>query len=223
MYKWGIVNKQAGHATLSLKSDASKYDMMLTAASEPWADKFYMVRDTLIGEVDKSSFRPLVYKKLSHEGGEHKQDIVVYSYSGKTVTGKCTRKKWDKKYNLILDEKRTLTASGTTIDMLTAFYYMRKLAYPSMKAGQIESVNIFSGKRKEILTIRYLGQESVKVDNKTYDTYHISFTFYNPDNPNQQTSDPMEAWISSDSQRIPIKLEGKLKVGKVQCFYTGSN
>ena len=31
----------------------------------------------------------------------------------------------------------------------------------------------------------------------------------------------MDAWISTDAQRIPLKLEGTLPVGKVQCFYTG--
>ena len=29
----------------------------------------------------------------------------------------------------------------------------------------------------------------------------------------------MEAWISTAPDRIPLKLEGKLPVGKVQCFY----
>lgn len=31
----------------------------------------------------------------------------------------------------------------------------------------------------------------------------------------------MDAWIGTGSQRIPLKMEGKLPVGKVQCFYAG--
>ncbi len=31
----------------------------------------------------------------------------------------------------------------------------------------------------------------------------------------------MDAWISTSHDRIPVKLEGKLPVGKVRCFYTG--
>lgn len=222
MYKWGLVNKQAGRATLSLKTAGNRYNTSLTAQSESWADKFFKVRDTLTGVVDRHDFRPVIYQKMSHEGGEHKHDVVKYAYSGNSVTGSCTRKKWDKNYNLKVDEQRTLTATGTTIDMLSSFYYMRNRPYPSWKAGHTESVNLFSGKRKEILTITYHGIEDITVDKKTYRTYHITFTFTDPSKPKNQTSDPMDAWISTDNSRIPIKLEGKLKVGKVQCFYTGS-
>ena len=40
MYKWGLINKQAGHASLALTHDSRHYHAQLTAASEPWADKF---------------------------------------------------------------------------------------------------------------------------------------------------------------------------------------
>ena len=221
MYKWGFINKQAGHATLSLRVDGDRYDTRLTAASEPWADNFFKVRDTLIGVVEAKDFRPLIYKKLSHEGGEHKHDIVRYSYQGNTVTGEATRKKWDKNYRLKVDEKHTMTATGLTVDMLSAFYFMRSRPYTSWDAGHTEHINIFSGKRKEILTIIYHGKETIDIDKKSYSTYHISFTFTDPDKPRKQTSDPMDAWISTDVQRIPLKLEGKLTVGKVQCYFTG--
>lgn len=219
MYKWGLVNKQAGHATLSLKRGPKNYDLMLTAASESWADRFFKVRDTLIGQVEIATFRPMVYKKMSHEGGDRKFDVVTYTYSGNNVLGNCIRKKWDKKGNLKTDEKKTVNAQGITVDMLSSFYYMRSLPYSSWKPGHTQSLNIFSGKSKEILTITYLGEETVKVDNKDYRTFHISFTFTDPANSKKQTSDPMEAWISTDAARIPVKLEGKLKVGKVQCLY----
>ena len=32
----------------------------------------------------------------------------------------------------------------------------------------------------------------------------------------------MDAWISTEPNRIPLRLEGKLPVGKVQCFYSGN-
>lgn len=223
MYKWGLVNKQAGHATLSLKVRDSHYDTRLVAASESWADHFFKVRDTLVGVVQHQDFRPLVYKKMSHEGGERGHDEVHYSYDGKKVTGICTRKKWDKNGNQKVNEKRTLTATGLTIDMLSSYYFMRNRPYPSWATGHTQSINLFSGKRCEILTITYLGKETIQIDKKDYLTYHISFTFTDPSKPKNQTSEPMEAWISADASRIPLKLEGKLKVGKVQCFYTGSN
>lgn len=221
MYKWGLVQKQAGRATLSIHTVGPQYHTQLTARSEKWADRFFKVRDTLSGVIMRETFTPMLYIKKSHEGDEHKHDQVKYIYSGARVIGDCTRQKWDKKGNLTLSESRKLEAYGTTVDMLSSFYFMRALPYQDWKEGHVITTNIYSGKRKELLTIKYMGIEKVKCNNTVYPCYHIRFTF--TDNDRAKTSDDMDAWISTDSRHIPIKMEGKLKVGKVQCFYTGSN
>lgn len=219
MYKWGVVHKQAGHATLSLKRQGNTYITQLTAASERWADRFFKVRDTLNGSIIINGLQPTFYEKIAHEGGEHKHDVVKYTRSGSNVTGHCTRRRINKQGQQTADETRTLTAIGTTLDMLSSFYYMRTLPYASWNPGHPVTVNVFSGKRKELLTIKYINTETIKVNSKSYPCYHIRFTFTGEGA--KKTSDDMDAWISTDSRHIPIKLEGKLKVGKVQCFYTG--
>jgi hypothetical protein len=220
-YKWGLVNKQAGTATLTLRNSGSNYVAKLTARSDPWADKFYRVRDTLTSTIKRDGFKPLRYEKIAHEGDESKRDVVTYKYTNAKVIGECTRRKWDEDGTLKIDEKRTLESYGTTVDMLSSFYYMRDLPYSTWKANHVVTLNIYSGKRKELLTIKYLGVETVKYDNKSFKCYHISFTFTS--DGKTKTSDDMDAWISTDDRHIPVKLEGSLKVGKVRCFYTGSN
>ena len=37
----------------------------------------------------------------------------------------------------------------------------------------------------------------------------------------KESSAPMSGWISTDTQRIPLKVEGSLAVGKVRAVYTG--
>ncbi len=219
MYKWGLINKQAGTASLTISNDSSIYVTQLVAKSEPWADQFYMVRDTLNGRIQKDGFLPLFYEKLAHEGGDFKHDIVNYSRNGDNVIGYCTRiSRKDGKKNGTKKE-HVISATGSTVDMLSVYYYMRSLDFPNMKKDDVIKLNIFSGKRKEILTITFLGTESITYDKKTHNCYHISFTFTS--DGSKKTSDDMDAWISSDSRRIPLKLEGSLPVGKVQCFYTG--
>ena len=68
MYKWGLVNKKAGTASLTIKNVGDNYETQLVAKSEPWADQLYMVRDTLNGRIQKEGFFPLFYEKLAHEG-----------------------------------------------------------------------------------------------------------------------------------------------------------
>lgn len=218
-YKWGMVNKQAGTATLSIRNRGDNYVTKLTAKTDPWADKFYRVRDTLNGVIRKEGFKPMMYEKLAHEGGDSKHDIVTYKYPGAKVIGECTRKIWDSDGKLTRDDKRTLESYGTTIDMLSAYYYMRGLPYNEWKAGHVVTVNIYSGKRKELLTIKYHGTKQMTYENRNYKCYYITFTFTS--NGKTKTSDDMNAWITADAQRIPVILEGSLKVGKVRCLYTG--
>lgn len=219
MYKWGMVNKQAGTATLSARNSGKHLITGLTARSENWADRFYKVRDTLKGSIVRETFHPVFYEKIAREGKDNKHDRVDYTHSGAKTIGNCTRRAWNTDGKLVRNEKRTLEAYGTTVDMLSAFYYMRALPYDTWKPGHVVTVNIYSGKRKELLTIKYLGTEKVKIDKTAHKCYHISFLFTS--DGRTKTSDDMDAWISADARRIPLKLEGKLKVGKVQCFYTG--
>lgn len=216
MFKWGLVNKQAGEAILTVNNQGENYRMLLTAKSAKWADRFYRVRDTLSGVIQREDFRPRVYTKMAHEGGERKHDEVRYTYSGNKVIGNCKRKKWDKHGKLVRDEERTLEATGATVDMLSSFLYMRGLPYNEWKPGHTASLNIYSGKEKELLTIKYIGETTIEISGKDYNVYHIRFKFTN--GGGKKSSDDMDAWISTGPRREPLKLEGKLPVGKVQCF-----
>lgn len=217
-YKWGLINKQAGHATLTLRNSGPDYVAQLTASSEPWADRFFQVRDTLNGVIQRHDFRPKFYEKIAHEGSEDKHDTVKFEYVGDSVIGHCTRRVV-KDGKERVNSRLRLGSTGTTVDMMSAYYYMRAIPYENWKSGQHEDITIFSGKRKETLTIRYHGIEDVKADKKTFRCYHITFIFTS--DGGKKTSDDMDAWISADSRRIPVRLEGKLPVGKVHCIYTG--
>ena len=86
-----------------------------------------------------------------------------------------------------------------------------------MKPGTKKSINIFSGKRKELLTFTYSGMDNVKINGKNHSAYKVTFTFTS--DGRKESSDPIQAWVSTDEQRIPLKLIGKLKIGQVQCIY----
>ncbi len=218
MFRWGLIHKQAGTAKLSIKTHGEHYNTLLTARSDSWADRFFKVRDTLSGVVERHGFVPLRYENLSHEDGDYKHDVVTYTHSGNKVSAKCVRKSQKKKETHPTTKTIQLDATGVTMDMLAMYYYMRYLDYNKMSQGTTTKLHIFSGSKKELLTITYAGEEKLKYDGKSHHVYHIKFTFTS--DSGKVTSDPMDAWISADSERIPLKLEGKLKVGKVQCLYT---
>lgn len=218
MYKWGLVNKQAGRVNLSTqRTDAQTIKAQLTARTEKWADAFYTVRDTLLGSMNIFTMEPAYYEKITHEGGEYKRDLITYNRKEGHVTANCQRWKQKSKKKPITKSEITLEADGLTLDMLSAFYYMRSIDYSTMNIGDKKDLTVFSGKRKEALAITYLGTDSVEINDEIFPAYKISFTFTGEGG--KKTSDDMWAWISTDTNHIPLKLEGKLPVGKVQCFY----
>lgn len=215
MYKWGLISKKAGDVTITLSHKGDMYDARLTAATASWADKFYKVRDTLRAEIIKEGLLPVRYQKMAHESKDYNHDQVVYRREGGNVYGESSHK-WYREGSLRRSQDTVLVAQGTTVDMLTAFYFMRTLKYETLQQGHVEKVNIYSGKRKELLTIKYMGKESVKTDGKTYQCFKVAFIFTS--DGKKKSSDDMFAWISTDESRVPVKLEGKLPVGSVKCY-----
>lgn len=218
MYKWGLINSQAGRATLSLKNNGTQYQAQLVARTEPWADGIYKVRDTLISHMRTDNLSPLLYEKIAHEEGKYSHDIIKYSTSGNTYTGYCTRIRQKGNNKPRTSSTITLTSHGHTVDMLSVFYHLRTLDFQAMSVGEKVTMTIFSGKEKERLDITYKGVKNVTTEGIDYKTHLVSFTFTS--DGGRKSSDDISAWISADQLRIPIKLEGQLPIGKIRCLYT---
>lgn len=219
-YKWGLIHKDAGDATLSVRNKGNNYLLMLTAKTKPWADKFYQVRDTLSGTVRKSDFKPLSYTKISHEKGKYGKDEITYSYSGANATGFCKRFRQGKDGNISQSEK-TLNASGPVYDMLSVFYYLRLVNYAELTQGKVIKATVFSGSKSETITIHSLGKEKIKLRDKSeHEAYHIQFNFTT--GGKKKSSEDIDTWISADSSHIPLYLVGKLPVGQVRVYFVGN-
>ncbi|MBD5332056.1 MAG: DUF3108 domain-containing protein [Bacteroides sp.] len=219
MFKWGIVQKQAGRATLQLKQQGNTFIATLFARSEPWADRFYSLRDTLTSTMSVSDIMPVRYERIAHEDGKYARDVITMTRQGNSVNGKSVRYRRRKDTDPVSSTTISLQAEGPTVDLVSVFYYLRTIDFSTLADGHSHTINIFSGKRKELLTITYHGREELTLDGTKYPTYRLSFTF--TDEKSSKTSDDIDTWIWANDTRIPLKLEGKLKVGKIRCLYTG--
>lgn len=177
-YKWGLIHKDAGTATLQLRNDGNKYKIRLIGMTKPWADSFYQVRDTLLSTVHKQGLKPISYTKIAHEDGKFSRDDIRYSYSGSQVGGHATRVKINKKGER-KDSKKDFSASGPTYDMLSVFYFLRNIDYSKLSNPNEEiKATLFSGSKVEQLTIRCVGKETIKLRDKSKaEAYHIKFKF----------------------------------------------
>lgn len=219
VYRWGLVNKQAGRATISVSHGADgKSRAAMYARTESWADHFYKVRDTLLTTFDTETKLPYSYTRIAHEGGDYANDRVIFKKTENMTTASCVRLRRKKKDKSLNRSESSLSANGNAVDLLSSFYYLRGLDFSSMKPGVPHIINIFSGKRKEILKISYHGSETIKIDGKKVITHKVTFTFTSENG--KTTSAPIKAWLSTDNKHTPLKLEGELKIGKIQCILT---
>lgn len=220
IYKWGFINKVAGYATMSLRTDGDYYKASLFAENAPWANSIYMLRDTLYTTMTRQGLYPTQYTYIAHEAGKYKKDVLTFSHSGDIFTAKAIRYKKASASSPMTSSSIELEGKGMTVDMLSSFFYLRTLDFDSMKSGESHTVNIFSGSKKELLKITYMGRQTINSNGKEIETYYINFTFTRR---GVESSAPISGWITADSRRIPLKVEGSLPVGKVRAIYTGPN
>lgn len=218
IYKWGFINKVAGYATMSLRNDGDLYRATVHAENAPWADNFYMLRDTLYTTMTKDGLFPVAYTYIAHEKGRYKKDVLNFSRNGNEFFADVFRYVRNAPGEPMTSSQIQLEAEGMTVDMLSSFFYLRTLDFPNMKNGQSVTVNIFSGSKKEKLTITYLGTQNIVLGTQSLPAYYINFTFTRN---GVVSSAPISGWISIGGQRIPLKIEGQLPVGKVKALYTG--
>jgi len=217
MFKWGLINKKAGSARLKMRYDpkANTYTATVYARSEPWADRVYELRDTLSSVMESKTLAPLSYERIAYENGRFEHDRIAFSRIENTFIGECIRHKRGKKDTETTVKRTHLEAEGMTVDFISAFYYLRLLDFQTMMPGHSVTINIFSGKRKELLKFTFKGIESIKVSDKKRNAFKVQFRFTS--DGKKETSDPITAWISTDSNRIPLLIEGKLPIGKIRC------
>lgn len=214
VYHWGLIWKHAANAKLEIKDGKSgQYEARLYARTLSWVDKVYKVRDTLYSTIEKDRLIPLKYIKATHEKGHEGRDIVEFSVNGNVTSGHCVRIRPGK-----ADFTIDLETEGNAYDMLSVFYMLRTIDMKKLKADGSMSTTVFSGKRKERLDIKYVGEENVKLrDESRHNAYHIKFCF--TEEGKTKSSDDIDTWISKDEARIPLMLRGNLPIGEVCVYY----
>lgn len=217
-YKWGMVQKNAATATITLRNNPQNYPIRLTAATLPWADKLFPLRDTLSTTISKATFRPVNYTKVTHENGKYRKDIINYTYVGNHVYGQCTRAKAAEGGRPTVS-KKSFSSTGPTYDMVSIFYFVRALNFDKLNGGKIVKASLFSGSGVESIKIKNVGIQNTKLPNgKSYRCYHLQLTFTSQSG--KTASAPLDVWVTTDKAHTPVKMVGKLPIGQVRCFLT---
>lgn len=213
-YKWGLIQKDAGDATITRTPKGNGYELKLIAKTKPWADKIYKVRDTLISITEKDKYRPLHYSYIAHEKNKYRHDEIKFIYEGNKVKGESQKYKEDKNGNITRTDA-ILEGDFPAYDMLSVYFFLRDIDYEHLKPGETIKATIFSGSKEELLTVKCEGKEIIKLQDKSeHEAWHILFNF--TQKGGSKSSDDINCWVSTAHDHIPLLIVGNLPIGQVR-------
>lgn len=217
-FKYGILNKKAGSSSLTVESDTYQgkdaYKMSLIAKSSGLVKSFFSMSDTITSYTTKD-FVPLAYRKDAHEEGDYTKERAVYQY---TADGVKVRNVNERNGKLRYDTVHV--AQDCMYDMLSIVYYARTLDYSSMNKGDMKKVSFFSGRRKLDMGIEYQGIDKVSAnDGNKYNCIKLVLVM-NAD-AFEDKEEAMKVYITDDFNRIPVRIDSKLKVGSTRVILNG--
>ena len=103
-------------------------------------------------------------------------------------------------------------------DMLSAFYYARTIDFSNAKAGDIFEFPCFVDNEVWPLKMKYVGKETINSDIGKIRC--IKFRPVVQKGRVFKKEEDMNAWISDDKNRIPVRAEAKILVGSVKMDLT---
>ncbi|WP_195439012.1 DUF3108 domain-containing protein [Bacteroides thetaiotaomicron] len=209
-FKYGLIHKKAGLATLKIKNDTYKsrdaYRMSMIANSTGLAKKIFTLSDTMFCYMSKA-IEPLSYTKYAHEGSDHTREFITYDYSSGNVNVHAKLTRNDK-----LRHDTIITSTQCIYDMMTVIYFARTLDFEQMKKGDSKNSMLINGRSKVEMKINHNGKEQIEGnDGKKYDC--IVLTLVINTSAFEDQKEAMKIYITNDENRIPIRINSKLKVG----------
>lgn len=206
-YKWGLIDANAGVATIQTVNDPAEgtFSATLTGRSVDLLGHYYAAADTITGTIMADDFRPVYSERLYGESGEFAIETITYDHSGASSEGSVVKRFPDGK---VLRSRVSHYGGGLTLDLLAVFYYVRQIPYESMRPGETVTVDIFAGKIPETLAVTYGGRDS--------GAFSVSLEFSGGASGGGAV-DRMEMLVSDDDRRVPLRVDGSLKIGRIEC------
>lgn len=184
------------------------YKSTLTFKTTSFFDKIYKMRDTLSSYINPSTLSPIYSYRVVDEGNTHfKEHLYIKKHNETFAEVNVKREKGDE---ITIDT--TLISNNLSYDFPSIFVFIRSLDYSQMKVGDSVNLTILLGKKNANVIVRYDGQSVIKKSETIkYNTFKLTVDIANE--VFNESKNAIEIWLSSDQNKIPIKVKAKLKIG----------
>lgn len=214
-FNWQFVWVKVGTASMSVGQSRyhgqHAYRASLTTRSSKKADKFFILRDTLLC-YSTLDLAPLYYRKGAEEGKHYSVDEVWYKYRGGDVhiTQSRLKRGGEKKV-------RTVNPDECVYDMMNIFLRARSFDPANWKKGYVVNFPIADGNSIDPAQLRFLGRKTVKGDNGVkYRCLELSYV----EKSGSKWKEIARFFVTDDDNHVPVRLDMFLKFGSAKAFVT---
>jgi len=194
-YAMSVLGASGGELTLSAKETQldgkPAYKFELSAISNDFLSKIFLVRDYLASWIDPKTFRSLRFEKHTVEGKRVRDDLIEFDYEKK----------------LAYRDGKPIGIEESTLDSLSSLYYIRLLDLEKREPIELTVVS----RRLFPLSVIVQGRETIKTPAGTFRTIRVE-----PKSPSEGLlgkGKSLILWLTDDEKKIPVQLKSKLKVG----------
>ncbi|MEP6800998.1 MAG: DUF3108 domain-containing protein [Acidobacteriota bacterium] len=194
-YAMTILGVAGGELTLSAQATelagrpAWKFE--LSAVSNDFLSKLFLVRDYMVSWVDPRTFHSMRFEKHTVEGKRVRDELTEFDYEA----------------GVARHEGKSIPLKEATLDTLSSVYFLRTLSLEKEPAPELQ---VFSGET-HTLRVEILGRERVTTPAGTFSTIRIE-----PKSSGGSLigkGKNLVLWLTDDERRIPVQIRSKLKVG----------
>ncbi len=202
--RWTMIT--AGYATMEVRPMETRdgqqaFHFILTAKSNSFIDRFYMVRDRIDAWSDAAMEHSVLYKKNQVEGRHRRKETILFDWKNAKANYEDTLRHRQKQIDLM----------PGSFDPLSAFYYVRT---QELKPGAVLKRPVTDGKKNVMGILKVVGREKITIDGKEYDTWLIKPDLKHIGGVFKKSKDAhIKLWVTADERQLPVKIASKVVVG----------
>lgn len=208
---FGFVN--GGEATVRLDkklyklNDRACYKVDVRGKSLGITALTYRVNDLWRSYIDTGAMVPHKFYRSIRENGYKKDEETYFDhFNGNAKVMNITDRK-----NI---KTKTYKIQKYVQDMVSGYYFLRTIEFDKYKKGDIIEVKGFLEDKSYNFKIKYLGKRRLKTKFGRINTAVLAPIM--PENKLFDGKNAIKAWISDDSNRVPLKVEAELLVGSIE-------
>ncbi len=212
-FNWKFIWVKVGSAKLTISDTIYNGQraqcMKLLNSTNPKADSFFLMRDTLM-TIFTPDFKPLYFRKASREGKKFRISQVWYDYS---IPSKVRVSQYYRRND---NEPRYSEEylNGPVYDMMSLLAYARTIDFTTLPIGTRLTFPVATGKRIEPQHLVYRGKTVSRSDeeNKEYNCFKVSLIT----EEDGKEVEIVNFNITDDKNHLPVLLDLVLNFGSAK-------